>query len=107
MLVNKRNLIELTFDALESPSKDELYNSTSVSLSANRDQWIDFCKKVRPIVLGEEKSGISKIGTSFEIRENNGDYFVEFEPEEPNTDWTFCLEVAQVQELIDYIESNV
>lgn len=108
MQITNTQLIRLTFSALEDYWDDISDNNITVSPVATVEEWknihialseiISDTKLYHCVVVNGDNGEVV-----FEQRERDGEFYVEFNGEFPQSDWTFTLTRSDARALLSYI----
>lgn len=111
MKVQSTKLMRLTFSALEDHWSDG--HDITVSPTATIEEWKQFHKALSDVAYPSDTlHGAAVVNgnngeVAFEQRERDGEFYIEFNGEFPQSDWTFTLTRSDAQELLAYISNMV
>lgn len=111
MKVKSTKLMRLTFSALEDHWSDD--HNITVSPTATIEEWKQFHSTLSGVAYPSDTlHGIVVVNgnngeVAFEQRERDGEFYIEFNGESPQSDWTFTLTRSDAQELLAYISNMV
>lgn len=110
MKVKSTKLMRLEFSALDDHWSDE--HDITVSPTATIEEWKKFHSALSDVAYPSNTlHGVAVVDgnngeVAFEQRERDGEFYIEFNGEFSQSDWTFTITRSDAQELLAYI-SNV